>query len=106
MNNNIINTDYIDIDFKTDEIKYLNAVEEENYKIAHGATEYDDKGKIIKEELEVRVNGEPSLVRRDEVDFIDVSANQAFSVAPSNNIFSNPSLLNILSGSSNISFIL
>ncbi len=67
----------------TDEIKYLNAVEEENYKIAHGATEYDDKGKIIKEELEVRVNGEPSLVKRDEVDFIDVSANQAFSVATS-----------------------
>ncbi len=67
----------------TNEIKYFNAVEEENHKIAHGATAYDDDGKITEKEVEVRVNGEPKLVKREEVDLIDVSANQAFSVATS-----------------------
>ncbi len=67
----------------TNEIKYFNAVEEENHKIAHGATAYDDNGKITEKEVEVRVNGEPKLVKREEVDLIDVSANQAFSVATS-----------------------
>ena len=67
----------------TDEIKYYNAVEEENHKIAHGATAYDDKGKITEEEVEVRVNGEPKMVKRNEVDLIDVAPNQVFSVATS-----------------------
>ena len=67
----------------TDEVKYFNALEEENFKIAHGATYYDDKGKIAEEEVEVRVNGIPTLVKREEVNYIDVSANQAFSIATS-----------------------
>lgn len=67
----------------TNEIKYYNAVEEENHKIAHGATAYDEKGKIIDEEVEVRFNGEPKLVKRNEVDLIDVAPNQAFSIATS-----------------------
>jgi len=67
----------------TNEIKYFNAVEEENHKIAHGGTNYDEKGRITDEEVEVRVNGEPKLVKRDDVDLIDVAANQAFSVATS-----------------------
>jgi DNA-directed RNA polymerase subunit beta len=67
----------------TNEVKYFNALEEENFKIAHGATRYDDKGKIIDEEVEVRVNGNPTLVKSTDVDYIDVSANQAFSIATS-----------------------
>ena len=67
----------------TNEIKYFNAIEEENHKIAHGATSYNENGKITEEEVEVRVNGEPKLVKREEVDLIDVAPNQAFSVATS-----------------------
>jgi DNA-directed RNA polymerase subunit beta len=67
----------------TNEVKYLNALEEENFKIAHGATRYDEKGRIIDEEVEVRVNGNPTLVKSVDVDYIDVSANQAFSIATS-----------------------
>jgi DNA-directed RNA polymerase subunit beta len=67
----------------TDEVKYFNALEEEGFKIAHGATHYDDKGKITDDEVEVRVNGIPTLVKREEVNYIDVSANQAFSIATS-----------------------
>ncbi|MFA6226931.1 MAG: DNA-directed RNA polymerase subunit beta [Candidatus Paceibacterota bacterium] len=67
----------------TDEIRFFNALEEENFKIAHGATHYDEKGKITDSEVEVRVTGVPTLVKREEVDYIDVSANQAFSIATS-----------------------
>ncbi len=67
----------------TGEIKYYNALEEENFKIAHGATRYDDKNKITEDEVEVRLNGAPMLVPKEEVDLIDVAANQAFSVATS-----------------------
>jgi DNA-directed RNA polymerase subunit beta len=65
----------------TDEIKYLNALEEENFKIAHAATRVDEKGKIIDEEVEVRVNGVPTVVKSLDVDFMDVATNQAFSIA-------------------------
>jgi len=67
----------------TDEIKYLNALEEENFKIAHAATHTDAKGKIIDEEVEVRVNGVPTVVKSLDVDFMDVATNQAFSIATS-----------------------
>ncbi len=67
----------------TKEIDYLNALEEENFRIAHAATPYDKEGNITVDEVEVRVNGKPVLVKKNEVDYIDVSANQAFSVATS-----------------------
>jgi len=67
----------------TDEIKYLNALEEENFKIAHAATAVNEKNKITDEEVEVRVNGNPTVVKSCDVDFIDVATNQAFSVATS-----------------------
>ncbi len=67
----------------TAEVKYLNALEEENFKIAHAATRIDDNNKIIDEEVEVRVNGVPTIVASDDVDFMDVSTNQAFSIATS-----------------------
>ena len=67
----------------TKEIVYLNALEEENFKIAHAATPYDKDGNITVDEVEVRVNGKPYLAKKEEVDFIDVATNQAFSVATS-----------------------
>jgi DNA-directed RNA polymerase subunit beta len=67
----------------TKEIQYLNALEEENFRIAHAATPYDETGKIIADEVEVRLNGKPELVSCGEVDYIDVATNQAFSVATS-----------------------
>jgi DNA-directed RNA polymerase subunit beta len=67
----------------TDEIIYLNALEEEQYNIAHAATLRDANGKIESDEVEIRRDGNPLIVKRDEVDFIDVATNQAFSVATS-----------------------
>ncbi|MDE1940969.1 MAG: DNA-directed RNA polymerase subunit beta [Patescibacteria group bacterium] len=67
----------------TGEVAYMNALEEENYRIAHAATPRDADGKISVEEVEVRQNGKPALAKKTDVDFIDVSTNQAFSVATS-----------------------
>lgn len=65
----------------TEEIEYLNAYEEEVNYIASAATEYNDSGKITTDKVEVRYEGEPELVEPEEVDYIDVAVNQAFSVA-------------------------
>jgi DNA-directed RNA polymerase subunit beta len=67
----------------TGEIQYLNALEEESYNIAHAATAYDKDGKIIEDEVEVRYNGDPHVVEKNDVHYIDVATNQAFSIATS-----------------------
>ncbi|MCA9362382.1 DNA-directed RNA polymerase subunit beta, partial [Candidatus Kaiserbacteria bacterium] len=66
-----------------DEVVYMNAHEEEGYTIAHAAVEVDDKGKIKNEFVEARFRGEPRMVSRDDVDYIDIATNQPFSVATS-----------------------
>ncbi len=66
----------------TGEIVYLNAHEEEQYNIAHAATKYTEN-KIIDEMVEVRKGGEPNLVAKNDVHFMDVATNQAFSSATS-----------------------
>src|SRR3989339_1224492 len=65
----------------TKEVKYLNALEEENFKIAHAATAYDKDLNILTDEVEVRINGIPTIVKKNEVDLIDVNTAQAFSIA-------------------------
>lgn len=65
----------------TDEVAYLNALEEEKAFIAHAATELDENGVILAKEIEVRHSGEPTVISRDEVEYMDVSTIQPFSVA-------------------------
>ena len=67
----------------TKEVVYMNALEEENFRIAHAATPFDKSGAITVDEAEVRINGKPALAKKNEVDYIDVSTNQAFSIATS-----------------------
>ena len=67
----------------TKEVVYMNALEEEQHNIAHAATSVDKNGNITVEEAEVRYKGEPSLVKKSEVHYIDVDTNQAFSIATS-----------------------
>jgi len=81
----IIETPYVKVKNGkiTGEIQYLNALEEEKYNIAHSAVAYDENGKIIEDRVAARVKTEAGTIARDQVDFIDVAANQAFSVATS-----------------------
>ncbi len=67
----------------TKEIVYMNALEEERYIIAHAGNKYGDDNVFVESEIEVRRAGQPALASRDEVEFIDVATNQAFSVATS-----------------------
>lgn len=81
----IIETPYVKVKEGkiTGEVVYLNALEEERRKIAHAATPYSENGIIREAVVEVRVAGEPTMVTREEIEFIDVATNQAFSIAPS-----------------------
>ena len=65
------------------EIKYLNAYEEEQYNIASGAVQIDEKGHIIPEKVEARIKGEPGIMDKDKIDFMDVSSEQSISIATS-----------------------
>ncbi len=81
----IIETPYIKVKNGkiTGEVVYLNALEEEKYNIAHAGIPYDENGKITEEKVEARIKTEPGQISREEVDFIDVASNQAFSVSTS-----------------------
>lgn len=67
----------------TKEVVFLNALEEEQYKITHSATPVDENGNISIDQVDVRIGGKPSVIDKNEVDFIDVATNQAFSIATS-----------------------
>jgi DNA-directed RNA polymerase subunit beta len=81
----IIETPYIKVNKGkiTGEVVYLNALEEEKYNIAHAGIPYDEEGKITAKKVAARVKTEPGEIDKDEVDFIDVATNQAFSLATS-----------------------
>jgi len=67
----------------TKKIQYLNAFEEERYNIIPASTEIDKDGKIIPKEIFGRKKGRPGIIKREEIDFIDVSPEQCLSVATS-----------------------
>lgn len=81
----IIETPYVKVSNGkiSGEVVYLNALEEEKANIAHAGTPYDDNGKITVEYVAARVKGEPGTIKSNEVDYIDVATNQAFSLATS-----------------------
>ena len=57
----------------TSEVVYVSAMEEARYSIAQANSEVTDDGMLANEVLTCRVNGEVTLVNREDVDFIDVS---------------------------------
>jgi len=67
----------------TNHIEYLNAYQEERYNIAAGGVQIDEKNNIIPLKVEAREKGEPSLVLKNKIDFVDVSPEQFISVATS-----------------------
>ena len=81
----IIETPYVKVKNGkvTEEICYLNALEEEGVVIASSETIYDDKGKITQNRVVARRAGVPEFVGSEEVDYMDVSSNQAYSLATS-----------------------
>jgi DNA-directed RNA polymerase subunit beta len=67
----------------TNQIDYLDATEEERYVIAHASTKIDAKGRFLEDRILSRIKGELGLAKPEEIDYIDVSPKQPFSVATS-----------------------
>ncbi len=67
----------------TDEIVYLDAKEDEEKIIAHASVPIDESGKFEDEEVQARIKGRPGITEAKKVDYMDVSPNQAISVATS-----------------------
>ncbi len=65
------------------EIVYLTAYEEEKYNIAHAGISVDDKGNILSSLVEARIQGQPGEIKKERIDFVDVSPQQSISVATS-----------------------
>ncbi len=67
----------------TEEIVWLDATEEDKYKIAPANVTFDKNGKIIDGHIEARIKGEQGMCAAEEVDFIDVAPNQLVSASTS-----------------------
>ncbi|RJQ25268.1 DNA-directed RNA polymerase subunit beta [Candidatus Parcubacteria bacterium] len=67
----------------TSSLVWLDAIEEEKYNIAQADVAIDEKGFIVPDVLPARVKGKPGECKREEIDFMDVSANQFTSVSAS-----------------------
>jgi DNA-directed RNA polymerase subunit beta len=67
----------------TDEVVYLAADEEENYRIASSTIPRDENGNILQEKVPVRYLEKVVYVHKNEVDFVDISPKQIVSVTTS-----------------------
>ena len=65
----------------TGEIVYMTAFEEARHNIAHAGVNFEENGTIADEQVEGRIKGQPGIVSRADIDFIDVATEQAFSIA-------------------------
>ncbi len=81
----IIETPYVKVKNGkiTKELEHLNAFEEARHNIAHAGIRFDDEGNILDDIVEVRAKGQPGVIAREEIDYIDISPQQAISVATS-----------------------
>lgn len=65
----------------TDKIVYLTADEELGHKIAQGNTPTNNKGLLADDMVTARVDGEFTMVPKEEIDLIDVAPRQVVSIA-------------------------
>ncbi len=79
----IIETPYVRVKkgVVTNEIVYLNAIDEEVEMVAHGANAVDKNNRIVPDQVEARYKGSPVIVPRESITLIDASTYQMFSVA-------------------------
>jgi len=67
----------------TNEIEYLDAAAETKFIIAQAGIRVDSSGKIIEGKIESRIQGNPGVADRDKIDYVDISPQQAISIATS-----------------------
>ncbi len=81
----LIETPYVKVkDGKiSGQIVYLDASGEARVNIAHAGIPFSADGRILDDRVEARIAGNPGMIERERVDFIDVSPQQAISIATS-----------------------
>lgn len=67
----------------SDEVEYLNSIDEVKYVIAHAGELLDRNGKFINANVEARIRGETGIAKASEIDYRDVSPQQFISLATS-----------------------
>ena len=67
----------------TDEVIYMDAVEEEKHITASAGAAVDKNDNLIGDKVNARIHGEPGTAAPDQIDYMDVSPRQQFSVATS-----------------------
>lgn len=67
----------------TEDVEYMDAVQEERHIIAQAGSAIDKTGKLVgvNGKIMARMHGEPTTVAIEDVDYIDISPRQQFSVA-------------------------
>ncbi|GAA0323233.1 DNA-directed RNA polymerase subunit beta [Bacillus carboniphilus] len=65
----------------TSQIDYLTADEEDNYVVAQANARLSDDGSFIDEEVVARFRGENTVIKRERLDYMDVSPKQVVSAA-------------------------
>ncbi|MTD32210.1 DNA-directed RNA polymerase subunit beta [Planomicrobium sp. YIM 101495] len=65
----------------TEQIDYLTADEEDNYVVAQANSQLAEDGSFVEEEVVGRFRGENTLLKRERIDYMDVSPKQVVSVA-------------------------
>ncbi len=67
----------------TDEIHYMTADEEQDLYISQATVKLDKDNKIENDEILVRHNGDNVMVKREQVDYVDVAPSQVVSITTS-----------------------
>jgi len=65
----------------TDEIEYLSAIDEDKYYIAQASARIDATGKFLDQTISCRHQGDYTMRRPDEIQYMDVSPKQIISVS-------------------------
>ncbi|WP_433746243.1 DNA-directed RNA polymerase subunit beta [Falsibacillus pallidus] len=65
----------------TNHIDYLTADEEDNYVVAQANARLGDNGEFLDEEVIARFRGENTVIKRERIDYMDVSPKQVVSAA-------------------------
>ena len=67
----------------TNEIKYLTADEEADFYISQATLDINDDNEIVDDLVVARINGETVMVKKNQVNFVDVAPNQIVSITTS-----------------------
>ncbi len=67
----------------TDTVKFMSALEEKDYPIAQANAPLDTKGRFVRPMVSARVGGEFVMVKKEQIELMDISPDQLVSVSAS-----------------------